>query len=113
MFVSPKFALPKGTVDKIRKSEYSVNCFFYGGSMTKKITPTRIIDAVGGTAKAARLSHSAMSTVSDWKHMEEIPPYKLVLLAYPAEVATKGRVGRKKLFPTLWSQIWPELENVK
>jgi hypothetical protein len=81
--------------------------------MSKKITPTSIIDAVGGTAQAARLSYSAMSTVSDWKHMEEIPPYKLVLLAYPVEVATKGRVGRKALFPKLWPQIWPELEKVK
>lgn len=81
--------------------------------MTKKLTPSRIIDAVGGTAQAARLSHSAMSTVSDWKHMEEIPPFKLVLLAYQVELATKGKVGRKNLFPTLWPQIWPELGRVK
>lgn len=81
--------------------------------MSKKLTPSRIIDAVGGTAQAARLSGSAMSTVSDWKHLEEIPPFKLVLLAYPVELATKGKVGRKNLFPTLWPQIWPELEKVK
>lgn len=79
--------------------------------MSRKLSPSSIIDRLGGTAQAARLSYSAMSTVSDWKHMKEIPPFKLVLLAYPLERATKGRIGRKELFPKTWAQIWPELEN--
>jgi hypothetical protein len=87
--------------------------FFWEGKMAAKLKPASLIKAVGGTAQAARLSQSAMSTVSDWKHMQEIPSWKLVLLAYPLEVKTKGRIGRKRLFPKLWPQIWPELENVK
>lgn len=79
--------------------------------MAIKETPSEIIDLLGGTAQAARLSGSAWSTVSDWRHMDSIPPYKLVLLAYPLEVTTKGVLGRKQLFPKTWPQIWPELEK--
>jgi hypothetical protein len=41
--------------------------------------------------------------------MKRIPDGKLVLLAYPMEVATAGKIGRKELFPKTWAQIWPEL----
>jgi hypothetical protein len=81
--------------------------------MGRKLSPSTIIDRLGGTAKVSRLTYSSQSTVSDWKHLKEIPPFKLVLLAYPLECITKGRVGRKELFPKTWAQIWPELENVK
>lgn len=77
----------------------------------KKMSPGEIIDLMGGTAKVAKLTQSAWSTVSDWRHMKAIPPYKLVLLAVPMERQTKGVVGRKQLFPKLWPQIWPELEK--
>lgn len=74
-----------------------------------KISPSYIIDTLGGTAEAARLSGCAWSTVSDWRKMERIPSGKLVLLAYPMEQVTKGKVGRKQLFPKTWKQIWPEI----
>jgi hypothetical protein len=77
----------------------------------KKLSPGEIIDMLGGTAATAALSHSAWSTVSDWRHMEAIPPYKLVLLAHALEQKTNGKINRKKLFPKTWAQIWPELES--
>lgn len=73
--------------------------------------PSEIIDALGGTFKVAELSHSAPSTVSDWRMLDSIPFGKMVLLSYPLEVATNGKHGRKKLFPKIWPQIWPELEK--
>jgi len=76
----------------------------------KKLSPGEIIDLLGGTSKTAALSGSAWSTVSDWRH-KQIPPWKLVLLAYPLEKETKGVIGRKQLFPKIWPQIWPELEK--
>ena len=76
-----------------------------------KITPDFIIDSLGGTAETAKLSSSAWSTVSDWRKMSAIPAGKLILLAYPLEQATKGKIGRKQLFPKVWKQIWPELEE--
>jgi hypothetical protein len=79
--------------------------------MTHKITPTEIIDLLGGTTNAAVISGSALSTVSDWRHMKAIPMAKLILLAYPLEQSTKGVIGRKQLFPKIWPQIWPELEK--
>lgn len=77
----------------------------------KKPSPADIIDLLGGTAKTAELSDSAWSTVSDWRKLKEIPPYKLVLLAYAVECATNNMIGRKQLFPKHWPQIWPELET--
>lgn len=74
-----------------------------------KITTDYIIDTLGGTAKTARLCGSAWSTVSEWRNIKTIPAGKLVLLAYPLEQATNGKVGRKQLFPKNWKQIWPEL----
>jgi DNA-binding transcriptional regulator YdaS (Cro superfamily) len=74
-----------------------------------KLTPDDIIDAAGGTTEAALLSLSAKSTVSEWRKLREIPFGKLVLLAYPIERKTNGKINRKKLFPTIWPQIWPEL----
>jgi hypothetical protein len=73
------------------------------------LKPDQIIDAAGGTTEAARLSFSAKSTVSEWRKLTEIPFGKLVLLAYPIEQKTNGKINRKKLFPTIWQQIWPEL----
>lgn len=79
--------------------------------MSKKITPSEIIDLLGGTAITAKICGSAWSSVSDWRHLKDIPAYKLVLLAYPLEKETNGVVGRKQLFPKIWPQIWPELEK--
>jgi hypothetical protein len=45
--------------------------------------------------------------------MKRIPDGKLVLLAYPMEVTTSGKIGRKELFPKTWAQIWPELRDEK
>lgn len=78
-----------------------------------RISPSKIIDTLGGTAETARLADCAWSTVSDWRKMKRIPDGKLVLLAYPLEVATAGKIGRKELFPKTWQQIWPELKGDK
>jgi hypothetical protein len=78
-----------------------------------RITTNKIIDTLGGTANTATLAGCAWSTVSDWRKMKRIPDGKLVLLAYPMEVTTAGKIGRKELFPTTWSQIWPELRSDK
>ena len=77
----------------------------------RKITSSDIIDALGGTAETARKSGCKMSTVSDWRQMARIPDGKLVLLVCELEEVTKGKVGRKQLFPKTWKQIWPELET--
>ncbi len=74
-----------------------------------RITTSKIIDTLGGTANTAFLAYCAWSTVSDWRKMKRIPDGKLVLLAYPLELATNGKIGRKELFPKTWAQIWPEL----
>tara|TARA_R110000868_G_scaffold328829_1_gene589654 strand:- start:500 stop:733 length:234 start_codon:yes stop_codon:yes gene_type:complete len=75
------------------------------------MTPSKIIDALGGTFKVAKITSSAASTVSDWRMLSTIPFGKLVLLSYPLELATNGKHGRKQLFPKIWPQIWPELEK--
>lgn len=77
----------------------------------RKITPSDIIDALGGTAKTAALAACAWSTVSDWRHMKRIPDDKLILLVCELEKATKGKIGRKQLFPKTWKVIWPEMET--
>mgnify|MGYP006294499625 CR=1 FL=1 len=74
-------------------------------------TPNRIIDLLGGTAQTATLAHSGWTTVSEWRKLKKIPLGKMILLAYPLEVASNGRYDRKRMFPTLWRQIWPELES--
>ena len=75
------------------------------------MSPAKMIDVLGGTAATARLCGLSMSTVSDWKHLDYIPQQSLFLIAYPLEVATKGKVSRKKLFPEYWPQVWPELKD--
>jgi hypothetical protein len=78
----------------------------------RKITPSMIIDALGGTAETARLTGCKMSTVSDWRRMKRIPDGKLILIVVELEKVTKGKIGRKQLFPKTWMIIWPELETV-
>lgn len=77
------------------------------------MSPSKMIDTLGGTAAVARLCKLRMSTVSDWKHLDNVPQQSLFLIAYPLEVATNGKVSRKKLFPEFWAQVWPELKDVK
>jgi hypothetical protein len=38
-----------------------------------------------------------------------IPQEKMVYLAAQLELLTNGEISRKKLFPTQWDMIWPEL----
>lgn len=78
--------------------------------MSTEISPSEIIDTLGGTAETARLCHTAWQTVSGWRNQKTIPGAKLFLLAYPLEVATGGKWNRKKLFPEVWRQVWPELD---
>jgi len=77
----------------------------------RKITPSDIIDALGGTAKTAAMTGCAWSTVSDWRKMPRIPDGKLVLIVCELEKVTKGKFGRKQLFPKTYKQIWPEMET--
>jgi DNA-binding transcriptional regulator YdaS (Cro superfamily) len=77
------------------------------------MSPSKMIDTLGGTAAVARLCKLRMSTVSDWKHLDYVPQQSLFLIAYPLEVATNGKVSRKKLFPEFWEQVWPELKDAK
>jgi DNA-binding transcriptional regulator YdaS (Cro superfamily) len=77
----------------------------------KKITPSDIIDAVGGTAEVARKTGCKMSTVSDWRKIPRIPDGKVILIVCELEEVTNGKIGRKQLFPKTWKIIWPELET--
>jgi len=78
--------------------------------MSDEISAAEIIGLLGGTKKTADLCGSAWQSVSDWKRVKNIPAGKLFLLAYPLEVATEGKWSRKRLFPDVWRQVWPELD---
>lgn len=76
--------------------------------MPKKHNPSKLIDLLGGTTAVAKLTRSALTTVSDWRSTS-IPMGKMILMAVELEKATGGKINRKSLFPDLWQQIWPEL----
>jgi len=81
--------------------------------MELTLTPSEIIDMLGGTSKTAALCNSAWSTVSDWRKLNRIPEAKLIVLAYQIEMATAGRWNRQKLFPDVWEKIWPEVKAIE
>ena len=78
--------------------------------MKDKISTDESIDLLNGTKETEALCGADWLTVSGWRKQEEIPRAKMFLLAYPLEVATKGKWSRKKLFPDVWRQVWPELD---
>jgi DNA-binding transcriptional regulator YdaS (Cro superfamily) len=68
---------------------------------------TELIELLGGTAAVAALTKVKPPSVSGWKEANRIPDDKLIRLAPIAEA--RGITTRKKLFPTDWQEIWPEL----
>lgn len=70
-----------------------------------------LIAALGGTAAVAELAGVKAPSVSGWKESGRIPDDKLIRLAPIAEA--RGIVTRKKLFPTDWQAIWPELAEAR
>ena len=64
---------------------------------------------LGGPTKIAKLCNISVPSVSMWKRTG-VPNDRLIFLAAEIEQATEGLVTRKSLFPTTYSQIWPELK---
>ncbi len=71
------------------------------------MNPLELIDALGGTAAAAKLCGIKAPSVSGWKEAGRIPEDKLIRLALVAE--SRGIATRKQIFPSEWQIIWPEL----
>lgn len=72
------------------------------------MSPSELIDALGGTGQVARKAGVSPPSVSEWRR-SGIPRDKLIVLAAELEVATSRRVTRHGLFPQDWHRIWPEL----
>lgn len=70
-----------------------------------------LIKALGGTFAVAELTGVRPPSVSGWKEAGRIPDDKLIRLAPIAEA--RGITTRKKLFPSDWQAIWPELAEAK
>jgi hypothetical protein len=70
-----------------------------------------LIEKLGGTTAVAELCGVRAPSVSGWKEAKRIPDDKLIRLAPIAEA--RGIISRKKLFPTDWAAIWPELSETK
>lgn len=74
------------------------------------MTSSEIIDALGGGAAVARLLGIKQPSVHRWL-TNGIPDDKLIRLAPILE--QRGITTRKKLFPTDYAAIWPELAPKK
>jgi DNA-binding transcriptional regulator YdaS (Cro superfamily) len=72
------------------------------------MTNSEIINICGGTTNVAKLCGVSPAAVSMWRKAN-IPQEKMVYLAAQLELLTNGEISRKKLFPTQWDMIWPEL----
>lgn len=70
------------------------------------MTPSELIDRLGGTCSVARILGIKPPSVHAWR-TSRIPDDKLIRLAPLAE--SLGITTRKELFPNDWKQIWPEL----
>ena len=75
------------------------------------MTPSEIIDTLGGTTAVAKLLNVKPPSVHAWR-TGGIPDDKLIRLATALERATEGTatpITRRDLRPDDWAQIWPEL----
>lgn len=72
------------------------------------MSPSEIIDLLGGTSEVARKAGVKPPSVSEWRH-GGIPRDKLIVLSAEIEQLTGGAVSRRSLFPAEWARIWPEL----
>jgi len=72
------------------------------------MTPSEMIDTLGGTAAVARLLNVKPPSVHAWR-TGGIPDDKLIRLAPILERETGGKVTRRTLRPNDWQSIWPEL----
>jgi DNA-binding transcriptional regulator YdaS (Cro superfamily) len=72
------------------------------------MTPTEMIDVLGGTTAVAKLLKVRPPSVHAWR-TSGIPDDKLIRLAPVLERVTDGAVNRRMLRPDDWAEIWPEL----
>jgi DNA-binding transcriptional regulator YdaS (Cro superfamily) len=72
------------------------------------MTPSEMIDILGGTTAVAKLLNVKPPSVHGWR-AAGIPDDKLIRLAPILEKATGGVVSRRDLRPDDWQSIWPEL----
>lgn len=75
------------------------------------MTPSEMIDKLGGTTAVAKLLNVKPPSVHAWR-VGGIPDDKLIRLAPLIERATNGVVTRRELRPDDWQLIWPELVEV-
>lgn len=72
------------------------------------MSPSEIIDLLGGTSATARKARVRPSSVSDWRR-NGVPEDKLIMLAAELEALSGGRFSRRGHWPADWQRIWPEL----
>lgn len=74
----------------------------------RRMSPSEIIDLLGGTSATARKARVRPSSVSDWRH-NGVPEDKLIMLAAELESISGGQFSRRQHWPCDWQRIWPEL----
>lgn len=76
--------------------------------LAMQLTPTEIIDLLGGTAEVARMLEISMPSVSDWRK-NGIPEPRLIELGAEIERRSGGAFSRAAHWPQKYARIWPEL----
>lgn len=72
-------------------------------------TATAIVQALGGTNKAARFFGVRPPSVSNWLEKDVIPDERLIPFAARLEKETAGQFSRIQYWPEQAEQIWPDL----
>lgn len=75
---------------------------------TFALTPSQLIDLLGGTKAVAKLAKVSQAAVTHWR-TKGISEGKLLFLAAELEKQSHGLVTRKSLFPKTYKFVWPEL----
>lgn len=78
----------------------------------RRMSPSEMIELLGGTSETARKAGVKPPSVSEWKQ-NGIPADKLILLGAELEQRSGGAIQRKALRPHDWHRIWPELVNTE
>lgn len=72
-------------------------------------TSTEIVQALGGTYKAAKFFNVKPPSVSAWLEKGVIPDERLIPYAARLEVTLQGRFARLAYWPQRPKDIWPDL----
>jgi hypothetical protein len=79
---------------------------YYSGVQAKEL-----IEKLDGVTAVAGIFSIKPPSVSEWYAKNDIPEGRLIILAVVAE--QRGIATRQQIFPTKYTQIWPELAERK